>query len=39
MKNISKLSLITLSFAALAGCSTLGMGDSSAASDATKLLK
>ena len=29
MKGITKLSLVTLSFAALAGCSTLGMGDSS----------
>ena len=39
MKNIMKLSLITLSFTALAGCSTLGMGDSAdsaKASEATK---
>ena len=39
MKNIIKLSLITLSFFVLAGCSTLGMGDSSNSTKISKTVK
>ena len=39
MEVIMKLSLVTFSFAALAGCSTLGMGDSSGSANVSKTAK